>query len=120
MPRRRIPQVIDGQLTPFDAAGTALPAIPVGSPAWYSWLADPASQSFAFRSSLATFTARREQRHGSTYWYAYKTHDGRLRKEYLGKPEELSLERLQAVAARLATAPQPPTTNHRPPTTNHH
>ena len=128
MPRRRIPQVIDGQLTPLDAASASLPTIAVGSTAWHTWLADPASQSFAFRSSQGTFTARRERREGSWYWYAYRTQSGQLRKEYLGKPAELTLQRLQAVAARLAEpAHRPPPTNQRstsdkrrPPTADGH
>ncbi len=124
MPRRRIPQVIDGQLTPLDAASASLPTIAVVSTAWHTWLADPASQSFAFRCSQGTFTAPRERRQGSWYWYAYRTQSGQLRKEYLGKPAELTLQRLQAIAAHLAEPAHRPPTNdlratsddHPPPT----
>jgi LuxR family transcriptional regulator, maltose regulon positive regulatory protein len=76
-------------------------ALPVGSLAWYAWLAD--ATSFAFRSEHGTFTAHKERR-GPTreYWKAYRRHAGRLQRVYLGKSSELTLERLNAAAAELA------------------
>jgi len=75
--------------------------IPVGSAAWYAWLAD--ATSFAFRSGQGTFTAHKERR-GSTreYWKAYRRHAGRLHRVYLGKSSEITLDRLNAAAAELA------------------
>jgi LuxR family maltose regulon positive regulatory protein len=116
MARRRIPRVIDDYLQPLDEIDGRQPPILLDSPAWYSWLDSEAAQSFAFRSSQVTLTVRREQQHGNWYWYAYRTQQGQLRKAYLGKPEKLTRQRLDDVAATLAAdtttpAQQPHTTN---------
>ena len=99
MARRRIPEVRDDRLEPLDAAGYA---IPVGSRAWFGWLSELDHSSFAFRTPHGSFTARREQRRGRSYWYAYRRRAGLLRKEYLGADDELTSARLAAVASRLA------------------
>ena len=61
----------------------------VDSPTWVAWLRDPATQSFSFRGSSGTFTARKERRSGGDdeYWTAYRKRGGKLRKVYLGKAE---------------------------------
>ena len=76
--------------------------IAVGSRAWFAWLADPAHQSFSYQSPLGTLTVRREKKRNGDYWYAYRTHESKLHKEYLGKPAELTVERLQEAAANLS------------------
>src|SRR5258708_37665701 len=48
-----------------------------------------------------TFTARKEQRPGGWYWYAYRRSQGKLHSVYLGKSEELTLERLNTTAEGL-------------------
>ncbi len=101
MARQRIPQVIDDHLQQIDTSDGSLLAVMVGSAAWYAWLSDEATQSFAYRGALGTLTARREWQHGKGYWYAYRTQRGQLHKAYLGKPEELTRERLNEVAAAL-------------------
>jgi len=78
----------------------AVEAIAVGSPAWYAWLGD--ATSFAFRSQHGTFTAYKERRGpAQEYWKAYRRRAGRLQRMYLGKSGELTLDRLNAVAAEL-------------------
>src|SRR5947207_15274073 len=60
--------------------------LPVGTPAWYSWLST--ARTFAFRSALGTFTARKEpasNKRGGEYWRAYRKRDGKLSRVYLGK-----------------------------------
>jgi LuxR family maltose regulon positive regulatory protein len=77
--------------------------IAVGSQAWFTWL-DTAT-AFTFACSDGTFTARRERSssgRGAWYWRAYQHGAGTRRRAYLGKAAELSLERLQTVAAHLA------------------
>jgi predicted ATPase/DNA-binding CsgD family transcriptional regulator len=77
--------------------------LPVGTPAWYAWL--NTARTFSFRGASGTFTARKEQasnKRGGLYWRAYRKHSGKLHRAYLGKSEELALERLNAVAAALA------------------
>jgi LuxR family maltose regulon positive regulatory protein len=116
----RIPRVEDGVMRPVaadhpgvapdDAPGDP-PAvdpidaatITVGTPAWFTWLADPATRSFAFRHPAGVFTARKERRQrGEDYWVAYRMRTGRLRKFYLGKSPELTSERLRGAAVALA------------------
>jgi LuxR family transcriptional regulator, maltose regulon positive regulatory protein len=102
--------VEQGLLAQSDGSGDA---ITVGSPAWYAWLAG--ATSFTFRGNHGTFTAHKERRSSTQeYWKAYRRRAGRLYRVYLGKSGELSLERLNAVAAELAgslstEAPAPPT-----------
>jgi predicted ATPase/DNA-binding CsgD family transcriptional regulator len=77
----------------------------VGSERWYSWLAEEQNRSFSFRNALGTFTVRRERKRHGWYWYIYRKSSGKLRKAYLGKAEEVTLERLGLVAATLADQP---------------
>ncbi len=112
MARHSIPRVIDDRLIPSESANQSFSTIQVGSEAWYAWLTEPNTRSFAFQSPQGTMTARREHRHGTWYWYAYRSQNGHLHKAYLGKSLELTLERLQEAAALLsaerATPPRPP------------
>src|SRR6266487_3415141 len=114
MARQSIPRIIDDHLIPPEGASQSFLVIQVGSDNWYAWLNEPATRSFAFHGPQGTLTARREQRHGTWYWYAYHTQDGRLHKDYVGKSQELTLARLHEVAALLsvkgATSSQPPDT----------
>src|SRR5205085_6579462 len=77
----------------------------VGSERWYSWLAEEQNRSFSFRNAVGAFTVRREQKRHGQYWYIYRKSGGRLRKAYLGKVEEVTLERLGLLAATLVTQP---------------
>jgi len=73
----------------------------VGTAAWYSWLQE--ASLFAFVTESGGFTARKEMKpHGPTYWKAYRKRGGRLYHAYLGKSEQLTLERLNAIAVLLA------------------
>jgi LuxR family transcriptional regulator, maltose regulon positive regulatory protein len=77
----------------------------VGSPAWYEWL--KTASPFTFTCDQGTFTARAERagnRRGGWYWKAYRAQGGKLHRAYLGKPEDMTLERLITVAQALATA----------------
>ena len=97
----RIPLVHGDHLLLLNTAGQNPSPIRVGSHNWYAWLANEQNRSFSFRNDTGTFTARRERLRNGRYWYAYRRSKGKLRKVYLGKTEELSLERLNAVAAAL-------------------
>jgi LuxR family maltose regulon positive regulatory protein len=88
--------------------------IPVGTPAWQSWLGT--ATSFTFKSHVGSFTAhktRASNRRGGWYWYAYRRRRGHLSNLYLGTSAKLSLHRLYEAARTLAlrageTAPEPP------------
>src|SRR5918994_6422875 len=98
---RRIPQVADGVLRVLDQSGG--PEIAVASPSWIAWLTDPGTRSFSFQSPSGRYTARKEHRsRGGEYWVAYRKRGGKLYKTYLGKAEDLTLERLEDVAAAIA------------------
>lgn len=85
--------VVDDTLLRADGSA----AIPVGSPAWYAWLNDEQTVSFAYRSACGGFTARRERQRNGWYWYAYRRIGGKLYKRYLGRASDLSAERLHRV-----------------------
>ena len=96
---RSIPKVREGFLQQDSAEGTSPTTISIGTAAWYSWLEQ--HNSFTFETSRMAFTARKEQRPGGRYWYAYRRRQGKLHSAYLGKSEELTLERLNAIAEAL-------------------
>src|SRR6266542_5459499 len=97
---RATPHITDGILTYRD--GTQEHTIAVGSSLWWQWLAAEGTTTFRFEHPLGNFTARRERKRDGWYWYAYRTRDGALQKAYLGKSADLTLDRLQEVAAVLA------------------
>lgn len=74
-------------------------SIPVGSGLWYEWLSQ--AKTFSFKSQNGCFVAQRETRRDKTYWYAYRRRAGKLFKVYLGKTDELTLERLQRTSLSL-------------------
>ena len=66
----------------------------VGTPAWYAWLEEVSI--FAFVSDMGTFTARKEPvKSGGAYWKAYRKRDRKLHHAYLGKSQDVTLQRLQ-------------------------
>jgi LuxR family maltose regulon positive regulatory protein len=77
--------------------------IRVDTPQWFAWLEH--ATTFAFTSPSGRFTARKEQQaRGGGYWKAYRTAHGTLHRSYLGKAEDLTLDRLNRAAATLAAA----------------
>jgi LuxR family maltose regulon positive regulatory protein len=94
MQRGKLPLVQSGLLT--DDGDT----IALGSRRWQTWLEN--HTTFVFRGNAGHLTARRESRRGAPYWYGYRWREGKLFKTYLGKASELTAERLEQAAARLA------------------
>ena len=85
-------------------------AILVGTPAWFAWL--QGATTFAFVSDSGTFTARQERGgRAGWYWKAYRRQGGKLRTAYLGKSQNLTIDRLNAVAAALAQREPTPMTH---------
>jgi RNA polymerase sigma factor (sigma-70 family) len=59
-------------------------------------------ETFEFRGAAGSFIARKEKRaHGCAYWYAYTWGSAGRRKTYLGRPADLTLARLEAMASKL-------------------
>jgi hypothetical protein len=78
----------------------------VGTAEWWEWVSSDKAESFRFECDhgVKGYRARKESiksRSGS-FWYAYKRIEGKLRKRYLGKSDELTLERLESIAYDLA------------------
>jgi hypothetical protein len=67
MVRQSLPRVLDDQLMLPDRADQSFLAIQVGSEAWYAWLDEPATRSFAFHSPQGPLTARPQHRYAT--WY---------------------------------------------------
>ena len=105
MPQKPLPVVSDHLLYVPDSEANDRTPIVVGSERWYSWLAEEQNRSFSFRNALGTFTVRCERKRHGWYWYIYRKSGGKLRKAYLGKAEEITLERLGLVAATLVDQP---------------
>src|SRR5262245_34757271 len=86
--------------------------ITVGTATWFDWLEQ--ATTFAFVGVDGRYTARKE-RAGRTgwYWKAYRMERGKLRRAYLGKSSELTLERLLTASESLARQ-EPRTENQEP------
>ncbi|MBA3947772.1 MAG: hypothetical protein H0X37_24860 [Herpetosiphonaceae bacterium] len=74
-------------------------AVQLDTPAWVAWLKE--HTTFYLEADEGTFTARREKRWDGQFWYAYRRHQGKLHKAYLGKAEDITKERLLSVASKL-------------------
>jgi hypothetical protein len=80
--------------------------IPIGTEAWFAWLAT--AHVFAYHEDGASFTARKQHRRNHWYWYAYAKHDGQLHCRYLGRSSDLTPERLGSTLNTLHERPAPP------------
>jgi predicted ATPase/DNA-binding CsgD family transcriptional regulator len=94
---RKPPVVRQGLL--YTAGDQVTPALQVESAEWFNWLAE--QSSFRVETTAISFTVRRKERSNGSYWYAYWKHQGKLSSTYLGKSEDVTLARLNAVAAML-------------------
>ena len=77
--------------------------IVVGSTAWREWLSE--RDGFRYECGEGSFSARRERRRDSTYWYAYRKRFGKLRKLYLGRSEDLCTELMLNIARLMSQSP---------------
>jgi LuxR family maltose regulon positive regulatory protein len=78
--------------------------IEVGSADWFDWLQD--NHKFNYHDNEGHFLARCEKRRNDNlYWYAYRRQEGKLNKEYLGKFENLSKDRLRKASEALSNVP---------------
>jgi len=77
----------------------------VGSPMWYSWLAEATHCSFHYSHLAGDFTARKERKQrGQHYWVAYRHANSKIYKAYLGKSEVLNEDLLVETSRILARA----------------
>jgi len=75
-------------------------SFPVDSPRWSQWLEQ--HSAFYYESPAGSFTARKEDRKGYAYWFAYRRKGHKLHNYYIGKSKDLTAARLVEVAQRLA------------------
>jgi DNA repair exonuclease SbcCD ATPase subunit len=95
----KIATVVQGMLE-IDSS----PLIELNSTQWFEWLNRHTSFRYEPKSEIKGFTVRVEK---AGYWYAYRKIKGKLHKRYIGKPEELTVERLEEIAVLLEEPPQP-------------
>ncbi len=96
------PFILQGETLTYHQGGQNVQVV-VDTAGWYTWL--ETASTFTFHSEHGSFTARKERagnRRGKLYWRAYRKCNGKLYRAYLGKSEELTLERLKAIATVLA------------------
>ena len=107
-----IPLVRDARLERFTLPGSS---IPLDTPAWLAWLEDPHNNTFSYalhnrpQGYIDGFmTVRKETRpRGGSYWSVYRRWGKKLRKIYVGPSAQLTLSRLEQIAARLRAPPDP-------------
>jgi LuxR family maltose regulon positive regulatory protein len=75
--------------------------IRVGSPAWFTWLAEARAFCYQPPSVADRMTVRREKRRHQFYWYAYLKSASKLHNAYVGKTESLTVDRLHEVFDHL-------------------
>jgi hypothetical protein len=76
--------------------------IKIDSDSWFQWLEENAS--FKFTAGFGgedSYRARKEVLGGVVYWYAFKKVNGKLHKRYIGKPHEVTHNRLREVAKSI-------------------
>jgi hypothetical protein len=100
----KIPSVQAGKLEIEDGA-----SFKVESQRWFKWLESHSSFRYAPASSNAPYTCRKEKanRGEADYWYGYRKVAGKLHKRYLGRTSDLTVGRLEEVAALLDIPAQP-------------
>src|SRR5690349_4024849 len=98
--RKGLSIVKDGFVSDTNNGPTDL-NLKVGTYEWFNWLKN--LTSFAYEDTAGTFTARKElAKSGQGYWKAYRKKKNKLYQYYLGKSEDLTLQRLQQAAEELA------------------
>src|SRR5437763_583413 len=97
---RQLPVVCDDLRPPASVGPADVMCAESGD--WWQWLDLPTSAAFRYEHPAGGFTARREQRKGGLYWYAYRKRGGTVHKTYLGKTRDLTAARLQTAALLLA------------------
>ena len=124
MPKLTIPQVAwseqdaSYQVQEKTARGGTIPHMDLESQVWQEWLARVPSFAFSSKGGQR-FTARKEARaRGNIYWVAYRKVGGKLTHTYIGRPEDVTLARLEQVAHSFAQRRSKPT-DHLPSQEQH-
>jgi ATP/maltotriose-dependent transcriptional regulator MalT len=70
--------------------------------AWLSWLAQCSSFAFSSREGYRVTVRKEARARGGSYWVAYRKVGGKLTHTYLGRSEDVTLARLEQIAALLS------------------
>jgi hypothetical protein len=98
-PNRGTPWITGGVL--HIGEGDTATTLHVGSHAWFAWLAE--ASRFYVKHPAGNFFCRKEPRkRGGLYWSAYRRHQGRVYRAHVGRDEDVTSARLDAIAVRLA------------------
>ena len=93
---RNTPQVRGGVLFVRTDTGDNEERIIVGGDRWEEWLDE--NHHFSFINDVGKFTARKDRRRNTYYWYAYRKINGKLKNKYLGKSDKLTDQKLYDTA----------------------
>jgi hypothetical protein len=78
------------ELTGAGAPIVELQHLRLGNHAWFDWLEQVTSFAFAGRFG-ANYTVRKEKmQRGGSYWYGYRSFQGKTIKRYIGRTADLS------------------------------
>jgi LuxR family maltose regulon positive regulatory protein len=89
-------------------APLATPVCAIDSPQWFHWLRTAISFRFCsiqrvgdYGPLLAPISLRKESRRKGHFWYAYRRASRQLYKRYVGRSEQLTLDKLNQVTRLL-------------------
>jgi hypothetical protein len=94
-----IPSVVQGTIETEDGK-----VFELDSPKGSAWVESISSFRFEPSSGHKACTVRREP---SGYWYGCRKIEGKVRKKYIGKTSEISIAKLEKIAAALEIPPVP-------------
>ena len=79
---------------------------------WADFLSREVEISFRYEHPTGFFTAIRESRRGRQVWYAHRRIGGKLKRFYLGVPQNLTGDKLANVAQKMSRWTQKSLTTH--------
>src|SRR5579884_2144885 len=68
---------------------------------WLEWLEEHRAFAFHGRNGHCNLLKEKRRRGNEGYWYAYRRYEGRMLKRYVGRSEQVSMERLEEIATLL-------------------
>lgn len=85
--------------------------IKIGTPAWFGRMeSEHPTFSFELPGDLSITLRAEEKQRGTLYWVAYKRHADKVRKQYIGRTDALTYERMRGACLALNVANYQPLT----------
>ena len=78
-------------------------SLPEDGGGWPEWLEEHRAFAFHGRNGQINLLKEKRSRGSEGYWYAYQRHEEGMVKRYAGRSAQLSMERLEEIAARLSS-----------------